>query len=113
MVFEAITTGATYKLLIDDTPIFVTINQNEVGKIIELFAHTDSIEYFEIINLITRLVSIALRADVEPQEIAEELQNVYSMTSQHIIPGTTKLCPSIIARIGLCLKQHIDSLQNN
>lgn len=108
MTIESVTQGATYELFANETPIYVTINTDNDGKIVELFVRIDSKEHFEIVNLVTRLASMALRADVDPLIIAEDLQGVYSMTSQHIIPGTTTLCPSIIARIGLCLEQHIN-----
>jgi len=116
MTIESVTAGATYELFagikaangISEIPIFVTINTDESGKITELFVRIDSKDHFEIVNLITRLASMALRAGVDPLIIANDLQGVYSMTSQHIIPGTTILCPSIIARIGLCLEQHVN-----
>jgi len=108
MTIESVTKGTTYELFADDLPIYITINSDESGKITELFVRIDSKEHFEIVNLITRLVSMALRAEVDPLIIASDLQGVYSMTSQHIIPGTTILCPSIIARIGLCLEQHVN-----
>lgn len=116
MTIESTTTGATYQLFAgiqgdnspDEIPMFVTINEDESGTISELFVRIDTKEHFEIVNLITRLVSMCLRAKVDPLIIADDLQNVYSMTTQHIIPGTTLLCPSIIARIGLCLEQHVN-----
>ena len=119
MTIEAELYGATYELrtgLQSDIPnkemdMFVTINVDKNGNIYEIFVRAESKEYFEALNLVTRLVSMALRAAVDPMTIAKELQEVYSMTSQHIIPGTTDLCPSIIARIGLILEHEINRLK--
>ena len=113
MTIEVISQGATYEIEAVELPIFITINHNDEGKIFELFVRIDDKEHFEITNLVTRLVSMALRGGTDPLIIAKDLQSVYSMTTQHIIPKTTTLCPSIIARIGLVLEQHIKNMENN
>ena len=127
MTIESATNGATYAVYVDELPMYITINQQKIKvfkvkenfidnafvwemKITELFVRIDAKEHFEIVNLITRLASMALRSGVDPLVIAKDLQGVYSMTTQHIIPGTTILCPSIIARIGIVLENHIEFL---
>ena len=126
MTIESIKQGATVEIRAgdDDLPIFITMNSHKVKifnplvenayiekfKVTEIFVRIDSKEHFEIVQLITRLASMTLRSGVEGLTIAKELQSVYSMTNQHIIPGTTILCPSIIARIGYELEKHINSL---
>ena len=129
MTIESVTNGATYEIMAQELPIFITINEQlvkvfkeqetQIGRafkeemrVTEIFVRIDSKEHFEIVNLVTRLSSMALRAGVDALKIAKELQEVYSMTSQHIIPGTTILCPSIIARVGLILEQHINSYKD-
>ena len=131
MTIETVSNGATYCIYAGDAdmPIFITINEQmvkvfkeqetQIGrafkeelKVTEIFVRIDSKEHFEIVNLVTRLASMALRAGVDSMKIAKELQEVYSMTSQHIIPGTNTLCPSIIARIGIVLEQHINKYKD-
>ncbi len=113
MTIESISKGTTYEVFANELPIFITINTDESGNIFELFVRIDDKDHFEIVNLVTRLVSMALRAKVDPLIIAKDLQSVYSMTTQHIITGTTILCPSIIARIGVVLEQHILTLKDS
>lgn len=112
MTIESTTQGATYEIIAhSDDPIYIIINNDNKNNVTELFVRMDSKEFFEIINLVTRLVSMSLRAGVDPLVIAKELQTVYSMTTQHVIPKTTILCPSIIARIGIVLEEHVHLLR--
>jgi len=130
MTIESITEGATYQVFVPELPMYVTINEKlvkvfnsdetfveysfkEVLKVVEIFVRIDAKEHFEIVNLVTRLASMNLRAGVDALIIAKELQSVYSMTTQHIVTGTTILCPSIIARIGMILEAHITGDQNH
>lgn len=110
--FERISEGATVMASTQEHTFYTTINHNEDGKICEMFVRLDDKDLFEMITLVTRLSSMAFRAGVNPMTVAKELQGVYSPVTQHMIPGTNKMCPSIIARIGIILEEHIRDLED-
>jgi hypothetical protein len=106
--FERVSNGATYKSKTDNHTLYTTINNDEDGNPIEIFVRINDKEYFEMITLVTRLTSMLLQSGTSPIIMAKELQDVYSPTTRHMIPKTNVMCPSIIARIGMILEDHIN-----
>lgn len=79
----------------------------------EIFIHYDSPKHFELINVIGRLSSMALREGVSLDIIANELKDIHSPETNHIVPGTLRKCPSITARIGEALEDYSKQQQKN
>jgi len=109
-MFERVSKGRTYKSVTQDHTFYTTINHDDDGKIIELFVRLDDANLFEMVSLVTRFSSMLLQSGVSPIIIAKELKDVYSPVTSHIIPKTNITCPSIIARIGMVLEQHINEI---
>jgi len=109
MSIERISKGATYKSETQEHTFYTTINHDDDGKVMEIFVRIDDKNLFEMIQLVTRLTSMLLQTGTDPMAMANELQEVYSPITRHMIPGTNDMCPSIIARIGLILENHIIS----
>lgn len=108
--FDRIVDGVTYKSETQEHVFYTIINSDKDGKVIELFVRLDDPEHFEMIQLVTRLSSILIQNGYDALKLAKELQDVYSPITMHMIPGTSTMCPSIIARIGLILEEHINSM---
>lgn len=108
--FERISEGATYKSKTEQHTFYTTINHDEDYNVIEIFVRINDKELFEMIQLVTRSTSMLLQQGKDPLEIAKELQETYSPVTMHIIPGTSEMCPSIVARIGILLENHIEYL---
>lgn len=106
--FEKITKGFTYKNKTQDHTFYTTINRDDEGKIVEIFVRINDPELFEMIQLVTRLSSALLNSGYSPEDLAEDLIDVHSPVTMHIIPGTSIMCPSIISRIGMVLKKEIE-----
>ena len=106
--FESVRHGVTYKSHTQDHTFYTTINSDKDGKVIEMFVSLDDKDLFEMMTLCTRLVSMSLRAGVDPMTIAQELKGVSSPVTSHMIPRTDIMCPSIVARIGYILEKHIN-----
>jgi len=98
--------GPTYCAKMDDGNMYVSVNHDD-GKPYEVFARYDKKEYHETVVLITRLVSMALREGVPLDVVARELKDIHSPVTQHILPGTTEMVPSLAARIGIVLESHV------
>lgn len=98
--------GPSYLATMEDgTEMHITINAMD-GEPYEVFAVYHHEEYHEIVVLITRLASMALREGVPLRVVARELQDIHSPRTAHAIPGTNKRAPSLAARIGMVLEQH-------
>ena len=110
--FDRISSGTTYKSKTDSHTIYTTINNDEDGNIFEIFVKLDDPDQFEIIQMVGMLTSALFKAGVEPIKIAESLKKVYSPITKHIIPKTSTMCPSIVARVGYILEQHIKNTKS-
>jgi len=111
--FERISQGQTFKvkgLPGDHDRMYITINE-ESGAPFEVFVRYDSHEHFELINVIARLSSMALREGVPLDVVARELKDIHSPETHHIVPGTSRTCPSITARIGEMLDKYFEQQQ--
>lgn len=104
--------GITYKSKTEQHTFYTTINNDEDGNVIEIFVRLNDANLFEMISLVTRFSSMLLQSGVSPSIIAKELKDIHSPETRHMIPKTNTMCPSIIARIGMILEQHILALEN-
>lgn len=109
--FERISSGATYKSKTESHTFYTTINHDEDGKIFEIFVRLNDKDLFEMISLVTRFSSMLLQSGVSPNIIAKELKDIHSPSTRHMIPKTSTMCPSIIARIGFVLEEHIKGMK--
>lgn len=101
--------GATYKAPMSGDmgrAMYVTINTMP-DDTLEVFVRKDEPKFHELATVVARLASMALREGVAPQVVADELMDIHSPETGHMIPGTSETCPSLTARIGKTLKNHI------
>lgn len=90
------------------TKLYVTINKDDHGDPFEIFVRFDDPAYYELTNVISRLISMALREGVALSTLAKELQEIHSPNTCHVIPGTSTLSPSLTARIGAVLEKYLN-----
>lgn len=102
--------GPTYVVPMDDGKMYVTVNELD-GKAYEIFARYDKKEQHEIVVLITRLASMALREGVPLDVVARELKDIHSPVTNHMVPGTNIMARSLAARIGMTLEDHITNFK--
>ncbi|MDY6979384.1 MAG: hypothetical protein SV201_05845 [Pseudomonadota bacterium] len=105
--------GPTYKVELpglteDDKKMYLTINHDSDGRIFEIFARFDVPKYYELVTVITRMASMALREGVAPEVVGQELRDIHSPRTSHFPPGTSEPIPSLTARIGQVLLDHIN-----
>lgn len=110
--FARVSRGACYDVRVPDhvsslEHVYVTINDFAEFQPFEVFVRCDSPESFELTTVLTRLVSMALRQGVKAEVLAKELQDIYSPRTAHMVKGSDKECPSLTARIGQVIQQHL------
>jgi len=109
MTIERTSTGATRLARLDDgRPLFVTVNWDADGRPLELFVRLDDPDLHEWVTALTRFVSMALREGLPLGLIIEELEAVHSAKTRHVLPGSTDVCPSLVARIGAEVRRAFD-----
>lgn len=100
--------GATYKIKIDgQKPLYVTINNSD-GEAYEVFFRSDNDKIFEWVIALSVVITRALRAGEPLASIGKELSEIHSPATMHHIPGGGGACPSLVARIGKVMQQHVD-----
>lgn len=114
--------GRTYKYHTACGTLYITVNKDENGNIVEIFTNSSKNGTCKAnLNGETRLASLALRAGVKTEEVIDTLKSIqcqscaFSKAKGNKIDGTS--CPDIIAK---CLKQSYQNklerpiiLQNN
>lgn len=100
--------GNTYKTRIQardaELNVYITICDFE-GKPYELFLNCKDAGLVEHMNAISLLVSRMLQAGIDPEDIAGDLASIHSPMTGHFMPGG--YCPSLAARIGGVLREHM------
>lgn len=96
--------GATYPKRCACGTLYITVNHNEDGKILECFVHTSKNGICQSnINALTRMISVAMRSGIKIDEIIDQLQGincpacVKSKANGNIIDGIS--CPDIISKV--------------
>lgn len=119
------TTGATSRIHLDGHNMYVTVNRNQDGDLVEVFAtvgeskspvtrHTSGIEDSWAEGL-GKIVSLALRAGVNPESIVRNLKNIPSDKPVFTTVGdcdNSELIPSPPHAIGRVLEEEL-KYQNN
>ena len=100
-------TGATYKSRTACGTLYITINKDEQGNIVEIFTNSSKNGTCKAnLNGETRMASLALRAGVKVEEVIEQLKGIhcqscaFARAKGNQIDGTS--CPDIIAK---CIKK--------
>lgn len=108
-------TGVTYKLKTPqmDDAYYVTINDHD-GRPFELFIDGKDVTHFQWIKALTRMISMAFRANVDPQIVVDELKAIADTDGGHPftqLVGMSKPrnVASIPAAIGHILEHHLSS----
>lgn len=101
--------GPTYMITMDDgRPLYITINHDAAGEPVEVFIRYDDPALFEWVTLTTTLITRLLRAGQSLETIAEELKEIHSPRTRHILPGSgNRMCPSLAARFGEVFAEHL------
>lgn len=104
-------TGQTYKYQTACGPIYITVNKDSEGNIVEVFTNSSKNGTCKAnLNGETRLVSLALRAGVKTEEVIDTLKSIqcqscaFAKAKGNKIDGTS--CPDIISK---CLKNSYKS----
>ena len=109
--------GTTYKLKtpehISEHSLFITINdvvlnegtEHEVRRPFEIFINSKSLEHFQWIVALTRIMSAVFRKGGDCTFLVEELRSVFDPRGGYWNKG--KYVPSLIAEIGNVIEQHL------
>lgn len=101
MTIIRLSRGVTRRVFLEDgRGMYITVNWTADGEPLEVFIRLDDPALFEWLTVLTRFISMALRESVPLELITKELEQIASPATQHMVPGTDELCPSLAARIG-------------
>jgi len=109
--------GSTYKLKtpehISEHSLFITINdmvlnegtEHEIRRPFEIFINSKSMEHYQWIVALTRIISAVFRKGGDITFLVEELRSVFDPRGGYWNKG--KYVPSLIAEIGNVIEQHL------
>ncbi|HIF9416989.1 TPA: NrdJb [Photobacterium damselae] len=109
--------GATYKLKtpehISEHSLFITINdvvlnegtEHEIRRPFEVFINSKSLEHYQWIVALTRIMSAVFRKGGDCTFLVEELRSVFDPRGGYWNQG--KYVPSLIAEIGNIIEMHL------
>ncbi len=109
--------GTTYKLKtpehISEHSLFITINDMvlnegtpyEIRRPFEIFINSKSMEHYQWIVALTRIISAVFRKGGDITFLVEELRSVFDPRGGYWNKG--KYVPSLIAEIGNVIEQHL------
>lgn len=112
--------GTTYKLKtpehISEHSLFITINDvvlnegtvHEVRRPFEVFINSKSLEHYQWIVALTRIMSAVFRKGGDCTFLVEELRSVFDPRGGYWNKG--KYVPSLIAEIGNVIEQHLTEI---
>ncbi|MCW8329825.1 NrdJb [Photobacterium sp. SDRW27] len=112
--------GTTYKLKtpehISEHSLFITINdvvlnegtEHEVRRPFEVFINSKSLEHYQWIVALTRIMSAVFRKGGDCTFLVEELRSVFDPRGGYWNKG--KYVPSLIAEIGNVIEQHLTEI---
>ena len=108
--------GATYKIKTPQSEhaLYVTINdivlnygtENEVRRPFEIFINSKSLDHYQWIVALTRVMSAVFRKGGDVTFIVDELKAVFDPRGGYWQPGGTFM-PSIIADLGHIVEKHM------
>lgn len=118
------TAGKTYKLkpIGYNSALYLTINnitlnegtEHEETRPFEMFINTKEVEHFQWVTALTRVISAVFRKGGDINFLVEELSSIFDPKGGYWdeIDGKSIYVPSVIAGIGLILKEHLAGLSD-
>jgi ribonucleoside-diphosphate reductase alpha chain len=105
-----IVSGSTYKVKTGYGTLFVTVNNDEDGKPFEVFAAIGKTGGFFAAKseAICRLISLALRAGIDVEEVIEQLKGIRGPMPSWSKYGQVLSIPDAISHV---LREHVNSAQ--
>ncbi|MFA5133649.1 MAG: adenosylcobalamin-dependent ribonucleoside-diphosphate reductase [Patescibacteria group bacterium] len=105
-----VVSGSTYKIKTGYGTLFVTVNNDEEGKPFEVFATIGKTGGFFAAKseAICRLISLALRAGIDVEEVVEQLKGIRGPMPSWSKYGQVLSIPDAISHV---LREHINSAQ--
>jgi len=102
-------TGTTYKLKtpLSENALYITINDRD-GKPFEIFINSKSMQHYQWIVALTRVMSAVFRHGGDSSFLIEELKSIQDPNAGYFKKG--KYVPSLVAEIGDILEQHLVGL---
>lgn len=112
--------GSTYKLKtpehVSEHSLFITINdvvlnegtEHEIRRPFEVFINSKSLEHYQWIVALTRIMSAVFRKGGDCAFLVEELRSVFDPRGGYWNKG--KYVPSLIAEIGNVIEQHLKGI---
>jgi len=112
--------GTTYKLKtpehVSEHSLFITINdivlnegtEHEIRRPFEIFINSKSLEHYQWIVALTRIISAVFRKGGDITFLVEELRSVFDPKGGYWNNG--KYVPSLIAEIGNVIEQHLKDI---
>ncbi len=108
--------GATYKIKtpLSEHALYVTINdiilnpdtEHELRRPFEIFINSKSMEHFQWIVALTRIISAVFRKGGDVTFLLEELHSVFDPRGGYLKKGG-RFMPSLVAEIGDVLEKHL------
>lgn len=101
--------GATYKIKtpLSEHAFYVTINDCD-GHPFEIFINSKSLEHFQWVVGLTRIVSMVFRTKGPLDVLCDEMRSVFDPKGGHFEKG--RFVPSLVASIGEVIEQHCAGL---
>jgi len=111
--------GTTYKIkpnVEDSASMYITINdivlnegtEHEEIRPFEIFINSKNVEHVQWVSALTRVMSAVFRKGGDITFLVQELEEVYSPVGGYFVGS--QLMGSIVAHIGLILKEHMYSI---
>jgi hypothetical protein len=108
--------GSTYKIKtpLSEHALYVTVNdiilnpgtEHEVRRPFEIFINSKSMDHFQWIVALTRIISAVFRKGGDVTFLVEELHSVFDPRGGYFKKGG-RFMPSLVAEIGDVLKSHL------
>ncbi|MBI2011092.1 MAG: hypothetical protein HYS89_02620 [Candidatus Colwellbacteria bacterium] len=104
--------GKTYKIKTGYGNLYITVNEDENGKLFEVFATIGKSGGFfqEQSEAICRMISIALRSGVKAEELIDQLKGIRGPMPVMTEKGTVLSLPDAIARV---MEEHLAARDMN
>ncbi|WP_097461770.1 TSCPD domain-containing protein [Mangrovitalea sediminis] len=111
--------GTTYKIKppISEHAMYITINDiilnedtdHEVRRPYEIFINSKSMEHFQWVIALTRVISAVFRKGGDVTFLVEELRSVYDPNGGYFKKGGVFM-PSLVAEIGAIIEKHMKAI---
>ncbi len=111
--------GSTYKIKtpLSEHALYITINdivlnagtEHEQRRPYEIFINSKSMEHFQWVLALTRVVSAVFRKGGDCTFLVEELKGVFDPKGGYFKRGG-RFMPSLVAEIGDCIETHLKSI---